>query len=134
MKKNANGGVSWPPDDEPFAGWPEFVVDPGIDLGTILDGQPVLPQTGGSTSSDHWSASFGVRNHKIDAQRREIRKGANQSWSNLRKTVLSLQGKTQEAFGTSNVKATTGGVVRRIARETGRDPATLKRRLTAMRR
>ena len=112
---------------------PEFVADPGIDLDTILDGQPVLLLVGGSAPIGSRSLPTCAADDQIDAHIRAIRNSTRQSWSNLQKAVLSLQGKPHEPFGTRNVEATARSVVRRIGRETGLDPAVLELRLLAAR-
>ena len=110
---------------------PDFVTDPGIDLDAILDGQPILLLVGASAPTGRQSLPAGASGDEIDARIREIRKSTNQSWSNLRKAVLSLQGKPHDPFGTRNVEATARSVVRRIGRETGLGLVVLKGRLTA---
>ena len=117
--------------DDPVCDPPDFVSDPGVDLDAILNGQPLLLLVGGSAPTSRQSSSPGASGDKIDARIREIRKTTKQSWSNLRKAVLSLQGKPHEPFGTRNVKATARSVIRRIERETELDLVALERRLTA---
>ena len=78
--------------------------------------------------------STGAADDDVDAQIRVIRKRTRQSWSNLGKAVLSLQGKPHEPFGTRNVEATARSVVRRIGWETGLDLAALERQLTSVER
>ena len=120
--------------DDPVCDPLEFVTDPGIDLDTILDGQPVLLLVGGSAPTGSQSLPKGAADDEIDARIRHLRKNSRQSWLNLRKAVLSLQGKPHEAFGTRNVEATARSVVRRIGRETGLDMASLEERLNAVQR
>ena len=120
--------------DNPVCDSPEFVTDPGIDLNEILDGQPILllmKQSGDPVRRRSFPVA--VSGDEIDAEIRNIRKSTNQSWSNLRKAVLSLQGKPHEPFGTRNVEANAKSVVRRIGRETGLGLATLEFRLKALR-
>ena len=117
--------------DYPVCDPPGFVTDPGIDLDALLDGQPILLLVGASASTSRPLLPAGSSGDEIDARIREIRKSTNQSWSNLRKAVLSLQGKPHEPFGTRNVEATARSVVRRIGRETGLDPVALELRLIA---
>lgn len=119
--------------DHPVCDPPDFVTDPGIDLDAMLDGQPILLLVGVSAPTGRQSLSAGAPGDEIDARIREIRKSTNQSWSNLRKAVLSLQGKPHEPFGTHNVEATARSVVRRIGRETGLDVVALELRLIAER-
>lgn len=117
--------------DDPVCAAPDYVADPGSDLEAILDGQPILLLAGEIAQAARRPLSAGVRNDEIDARIREIRKRTNQSWSNLRKAVLSLQGKPHDPFGTRNVEKTARSVVRRMERETGLDLVALERRLSA---
>ncbi|MXW93314.1 MAG: hypothetical protein F4114_17105 [Rhodospirillaceae bacterium] len=119
--------------DDPVCDPLEFVADPGIDLDAILGGQPILLLVGTSAPTGRLSLPAGASGDEIDARIREIKKSTNQSWSNLRKAVLSLQGKPHEPFGTRNVEATARSVVRRIGRETGLDMVDLGLRLIAER-
>ena len=119
--------------DNPVCVPPDFVTDPGIDLDALLRGQPVLILGGGAASANRRGLASGASGEEIDARIRELRSIRRQSWSNLRKAVLSLQGKRYEPFGTPNVRATAESTLRRIQRETGLDLAALERRLTAMR-
>ena len=120
--------------EDPVCDPPDFVADPGVDLEATLGGQPILLLVGGSAPSDRRSVSTGATDDEIDARIRAIRKTTNQSWSNLWKAVLSLQGKPHEPFGTRNVQATARSVARRIGRETGLDLPALERRLAVVRR
>ena len=113
---------------------PEFVTDPGIDLDAILCGQPILLLAGRAARRDRPQLASGATGEDIDSRIREIRRTTNQSWSNLLKAVLSLQGKPHKPFGTPNVQASAKSVLRRIQRETGLDLLTLEFRLTAMQR
>ena len=79
------------------------------------------------------SLPAGAPGEEIDARIHQIRKSANQSWSNLRKAVQSLQGKPHEPFGTRNVEATARSVVRRIGRKAGLDLVALEPRLISKR-
>ena len=120
--------------DNPVCDPPEFVADPGIDLDTLLDAQPILLLSGGTVPADRQALPSGASDDDVDARIREIRRSTHQSWSNLLKAVLSLQGKPHEAFGTPNVRASAQSVARRIGCETGLDLAALERRLMAMQR
>ena len=119
---------------DPVCDPPDFVTDPGIDLDALLDGQPILLLLGGNAPTGRRSLHADASGDEIDAHIREVRKITNQNWSNLRKAVLSLQGKPHEPFGTGNVESTAQSVVRRIGRETGVDLAGLEERLNAVRR
>ena len=119
--------------DDPVCAPPDFVVDPGIDLNSILREQPILILAGRSASSERHEQPSNIANEDADARIREVRKATKQSWSNLCKAVLLLQGRPQDPFGTHNVQATAKSVVRRIQRETRIELAEIERRLTAMR-
>ena len=118
--------------DAPVCTPPDFVTNPGIDLNVLLRGQPILI-LGKERPAPTGAQLSGTSGDDIDTCIREIRRTTRQSWSNLLKAVLLLQGKTHEPFGTPNVQATAKSVLRRIQRETGLDMSTLERRLTAMR-
>ena len=120
--------------DDPVCDPLEFVTDPGIDLDAKLDGQPILLLIGRCSPADSRSLPTGGADEDINDQIRAIRKRTRQSWSNLCKAVLSLQGKQHEPFGTRNVEASARSVVRRIGRETGLDLATLEERLALVQR
>ena len=117
---------------DPVCDPPEFVTDPDIDLDAMLDGQPILLLVGGlSPTGGRWLPTSGA-DDDIDAHIRAIRKSTHRSWSNLRKAVLSLQGRPHEPFGTPKVEATARSVIRGIGRETGQDLAALERRLASV--
>ena len=117
---------------DPVCAPPNFVTNPGIDLNAILDGQPLLILAGGRAPRRRAGHGAGASGDDIDGRIREIRRATRQSWSNLSKAVLSLQGEPHEPFGTPNVQATARSVLRRIQRETGQDLTELERRLRAL--
>ena len=108
--------------DKPVCEPPDFVVDPGVDLRSVLGEQPILimrsqpshvarhPTVGNGNSSAAIATAF----DRVAA----IRSRSRQSWSNLYKGALSLQEKPHEPFGTSKVRASSLSVVRTILRET----------------
>ena len=118
--------------DDPVCIPPDFVTEPGIDLDAILRGQPILVLAGETPAAGRTVLPPGASIEDIDARLREIRQITRQSWSNLVKAALSLQGKAHQPFGTRPVRATAESVLRRMQRETGLDPAALEKRLTAM--
>ena len=120
--------------DDPVCVPPEFVVDPGVDLGPILRGQPILLLAGALAPSDRKPLPDGASNDDLDARIREVRRITRQSWSNVLKAVLSLQGKPHLPFGTRSVQATAESTIRRMQRETTLDFAALERRLAALQR
>ena len=109
--------------DNPVCQPPEFVENPGVDLATVLDGQPILvlyrkassmPSQSRSRQADA-TESYGSAFEHMKA----IRKQTNQSWVNIRKASRMLQGKSHGAFGTHNVENSAKSCVRKIRRETG---------------
>lgn len=115
--------------DDPVCVPPEFVVDPGIDLSLVLQGAPILLLAGASAPSDRSALPDGASDDDVDARIRELRRITRQSWSNLLKAVLSLQGKPHAPFGTRSVQATAESTIRRMQRETTLDFGALERRL-----
>ena len=113
--------------ENPVGQPPDFVADPEIDLAAILQGQPLLilsqatmtnhhrPSRQANTVANDANGSDGA----IIARVKEIRASAHQSWSNISKAVLSLQGKAHDPFGTPNVENSSKSCVRKICRETG---------------
>ena len=109
--------------DNPVCQPPEFVADPGLDLTALLAGQPILilgkaasccakiVETAKATSP----ATLRGKATRVKA----IRNQRHQSWSNIRKALLSLQGLKYEPFGTLNVERSTKSCVRKISSETG---------------
>ena len=98
---------------------PEFVENPGIDMASVLDGQPILVlyREVSSTpvqSKTDTAESYGSTFEHVKA----IRRQTNQSWVNIRKASRMLQGKSHGAFGTLNVENGAKSCVRRIHRET----------------
>ena len=118
--------------DDPVCIPPEFVTDPGIDLDAVLCGQPVLLLAGGVAAAKRRGIPAGASNEDVDARIRELRRITRQSWSNLLKAALSLQGKPHQPFGTGSVQATAQSAIRGMQRETALDFAALERRLTAL--
>ncbi|MEK7705984.1 MAG: hypothetical protein AAB426_13560 [Myxococcota bacterium] len=99
---------------------PPYVINPGLDLKKVLGGRPILllvRQDGpGGDRSKPPSRAAGSNAAEII---KSIRTATNQSWSNLRKATLALQGRPHAPFGSANVAANSKSVVRRIVRETG---------------
>ena len=123
--------------DNPVCPPPDFVADPGMDLAAILNGQPLLilaqdtaanrsrpsrPLRQTTPTADGAGGSDGA----ISARVKAIRTNASQSWSNISKATLSLQGKAHDPFGTRNVENSSKSCVRKICRETGLTPAQLE--------
>ncbi|MDE0029682.1 MAG: hypothetical protein OXU42_09825 [Deltaproteobacteria bacterium] len=118
--------------NDPVCTPPDCVTDPGRDLETILRGQPIRILDRRTIHAGGRAVPYNASGEDTDARIREIRRTSGQSWSNLLKAVLSLQGQPHEPFGTRKVQATAKSTLRRIQRETGLDLAALKRRLTEM--
>ena len=96
---------------------PDFVNDPGLDLETLLDGQPLLilkPISANQGRQPNVVAPVGDNLETV----RFIRMQMHQSWSNIRKALRSLQNLDHEPFGTRNVENSSKTCVRRIQRET----------------
>ena len=120
---------------------PPPLEDPGMDLGALLGGQPILILQGESLSVNplsqdasqedsqvvpsktvrvRWrSNQLVVPANDIPDRIRAIRSQTHQSWSNMWKAVRSLQGLEHEPFGTSNVENSSKSCVRKVQRETG---------------
>ena len=108
---------------------PDYVEDPGLDLPTLLAGQPVLILGRDSRDETHRSrpsvhlpprgADPVTPLGSIPERVKEIRTQTHQSWSNIRKAARSLQGLSHEPFGTSNVGNSAKSCVRKIHKETG---------------
>ena len=132
----------------PVCATPEGVGDPGLDLSSLLGGQPImilgkenLPQsTGDPGNGSAKTLSVPARTIRtrernsrpvapsgdIPDRVRAIKSQTHQSWSNIWKAVRDLQGLEHEAFGTVNVENSSKSCVRRILRETGLTLAELQ--------
>ena len=108
--------------DSPVCDPPDFVEDPGIDMDSILEGQPlrimrresIRRATRPATPQTPHPETEGTAFDKVKA----IRRQANQSWVNIRKASRLLQGKEYGEFGTRNVENSSKSIVRKIRRET----------------
>ena len=108
---------------DPVCEPPDFVADTGIDLSSVLGGQPLLilarEKTRGTWRSQKpKSKSRSTQDGTVQSVR-EIRSQSHQSWSNIRKAARELQGLDHEPFGTTNVASSAKSCVRKIALETG---------------
>ena len=103
---------------------PEFVDDPGVNLDSLLNGQPILILHRETQSQGHAPLPKPTASKLPDTDDaafdrvKEIRKRTNQSWVNIQKALRALRGRPHEPFGTPNVEATAKSCVRRICRET----------------
>ena len=109
--------------DNPVCKPPEFVQNPGVDLASLLHGQPILVL--------YREASYSPRRPRSNQLNtptsfespfehvRDIRRQTRQSWVNIYKASRLLQEKPHGAFGTLNVENGAKSCVRKIHRETG---------------
>ena len=108
--------------DNPVCQPPDFVQNPGRDLHAILGDQPLLVMKRRSaaaiTATISGSDPFAVV--------RAIRSENRQSWVNIHKALMSLQGKEHPPFGTANVENNAKACLSRILRETGLTPEGLE--------
>ena len=105
--------------EDPVCEPPEFVRNPGVDLASVLAGQPLLVlKPNRLKKPDKCAALVSTLDESVVQRVKDIRKRAHQSWVNIYKAARVLQGKKHEAFGTDNVKNTAKFVVKRISCET----------------
>ena len=102
---------------DPVCEPPGFVKDPGFDLDSRLSDQPILVLHRSTQKQSREAKPTGSEGNIIDAVI-EIRRQARQSWTNISKAALSLQGLEHEPFGTRNVENSAKSCVRKIHRET----------------
>ena len=96
---------------------PDFVNDPGLDLDSLLDGQPLLILKPNSRRQDQPPNVVAPAGDNLETVR-FIRMQMHQSWSNIIKAARNLQELDHEPFGTRNVENSSRACVRRIQRET----------------
>ena len=109
--------------DNPVCEPPEFVKNPGVDLPSLLDGQPILvldrkassAQSRPRANQPDTPISYESTFEHVQA----IRSQTHQSWVSIRKASRLLQGKPHGTFGTLNVENSAKSCVRKIHRETG---------------
>ena len=102
---------------------PDFVVDPGMDLSSLLPGQRVLilerePSVPGKRTAVAAAKSPDTPGSQVERVK-EIRSKSKQSWSNIRKAARGLQGLEHQPFGTPKVESSAKCCVRKILSETG---------------
>ena len=124
--------------ENPVCPPPDFVADPGMDLAAILQRQPLLilaqataanhPRPSRQATPATITAADGIdgSDGAIIAQVKAVRTDSHQSWSNISKATLSLQGKAHDPFGTPNVASSSKSCVRKICTETGLTLAELE--------
>ena len=105
---------------------PDFVEDPGLDLGSVLAGQPLLILTGDTKDPTAPVRRTDSQASEVFERVRVIRRHTHQSWSNICKAVSLLRGEKNVRFGTKNVEASSKSVVRRIQREANLSLAKLE--------
>ena len=116
--------------DNPVCQPPDFVQNPGLDLHAILGGQPILVMVPGATAGvahpETSASNPTISGSELFAVVQAIRSEMHQSWVNIRKALMSLQGKEHQPFGTANVETSAKACLRRILRETGLTPEGLE--------
>lgn len=104
--------------DNPVCQPPEFVENPGLDLCSLLDGQPILILHRATTVPTLQSRSAATEGSVLDMVK-EIRTRTRISWTSIRKAARKLQGLDHDPFGSPNVENKGVYCVRRINKETG---------------
>ena len=112
--------------DNPVTTTPDFVEDPGMDLGSVLAGQQLLILTGDTKDVTAPVHPTGSPASEVFERVRDIRRHTHQSWSNICKAVRLLRGERNVRFGTKNVEASSKSTVRRIQREANLSLAKLE--------
>ncbi len=111
---------------------PDLVKNPGMDLDSLLNGQPILilhreTQNQGQAPPPKPPVSKLPATDDAGFERvKEIRQQRHQSWKNIRKATRLLQNKDHEPFGTLNVENGAKSDVRKICSETGLSFAQLE--------
>ena len=109
--------------NNPVCDPPDFVADPGMDLVTLLDGQPILLMRKESPSnSPHQKLtdSKGQDSYEnVFEHIKDIRRRTGPSWIGIRRALRLLQGKTSQPFDSRNSEAKSKYCARVIHRETG---------------
>ena len=100
---------------------PDFVENPGVDLETVLDGNPLLVLEAPSRSAPpqpnrSYTADVG---DNVFEHVKAIRRATNRSWVSIHKASRLLQEKPSRPFRSRNVENTAKSAVRRISREAG---------------
>lgn len=103
----------------PVCAPPEFVSDPGADLGELLAGQPLLLLRRESRRRSRETTASSAEPPSAEEIVRAIRLEGNRSWSNILKAIAALRGLPHERFGSDNVASSSKSTVRRMCRETG---------------
>lgn len=124
--------------ESPVCPPPNFVVSPGLDLETVLEGQPlqILAHTASNNSARQLhnvttpvEETDGTDRTIVDRVR--AIKGKSRSWRNINKAALLLQGKPHDPFSTHGVERTAKSCVRKICRVTGLTPEELEKVIAA---
>jgi hypothetical protein len=105
----------------PVCDKPDYVVDPGLDLADLVDGEAIQLLTT-AQGAPRERKPLGVHTSEPGTPEdriKSIRSNASASWSNLVKASAALQGLPHDAFGTEKVESSSKSVVRRMCRETG---------------
>jgi len=118
--------------DDPVCSPPDFVEDPGMDLGSVLGGQPLLILKAKTDRSlprppvPRRPLPAGSTEGELMKRIREIKSQTRRSWPNICEAVRALEGKTDAKFGSDKVEASSKTTVRRFLSETGLDLAGLE--------
>ena len=109
--------------DNPVCEPPDFVQDPGIDLDSILGGQPLRimhreSSRSGGRGQTATSSIVGAEASVID-QVKDIRRKANRSWVNIYEGARLLQDKEHTPFNSEKTESSAKSCVRKIYREVG---------------
>ena len=105
---------------------PDFVENPGQDLRQMLGGQPLLIMASDVAVALNNSHTLNLSGLNQSEQIKAIRDHANQSWVNIYKGLLAIQGNEHEPFGTTKVEASSKSIARKILRETSLSPSELQ--------
>ena len=109
--------------DNPVCEPPAFVQDPGIDLDSILGGQPLRimhreSSRSGGRGQTATSSIVGAEASVID-QVKDIRRKASRSWVNIYEGARLLQDKEHTPFNSKKTESNAKSCVRKIYREVG---------------
>ena len=108
--------------ENPVCDKPDFVESPGMDLDSILVGQPVLILEK-SNRINQKTARVAKEQKYFSSLAEAVKfvRGRNCSWSNLYKAVRTLQGEPHTEFSTKNVAANSKSKIRSILKITKRE-------------
>ena len=113
--------------DNPVCRPLDFVENPGLDLSSLLAGQPILilgksdSTIPGQTGAPGYSfrSNLSTSDGNVVDQVKAIRGRSRRSWVNIHKAARALQGLKHEPFGTVKVENSSKSCVRTMQKETG---------------